>query len=79
MRDGVSRWLPQISRGTARASARKLAGRNPLQAPPVTPAPKTREVTRWLLTHPGNLDPADQARLDAATAQCPHVDDLATL
>jgi hypothetical protein len=49
----------------------------PLQAPPVTPAPKTREVTPWLLTHPGNLDPADQARLDAVTAQCPHLDDLA--
>jgi transposase len=69
----VERYVRQF-RG---ADGRSRAGRNPLQAPPVTPAPKTREVTRWLLTHPGNLDPADQARLDAATAQCPHLDDLA--
>jgi hypothetical protein len=53
------------------------ADRNPLQAPPAIPLPKTREVTRWLLTRPDNLGPADQARLDVATAQCPHLDDLA--
>jgi transposase len=69
----VERYVRQF-RG---ADGRGRAGRNPLQAPPAAPAPKTREVTRWLLTHPGNLDPADQARLDAATAQCPHLGDLA--
>ena len=69
----VERYVRQF-RG---ADGRSRAGRNPLQAPHAAPAPKTREVTRWLLTHPGNLDPADQARLDAATARCPHLDDLA--
>jgi transposase len=59
------------------ADGRSRAGRNPLQAPPAAPPPKTREVTRWLLTRPDNLDPADQARLDAATAQCPRLGDLA--
>jgi transposase len=69
----VERYVRQF-RG---ADGRSRAGRNPLQAPPAAPPPKTREVTRWLLTRPDNLDPADQARLDAATAQCPHLDDLA--
>ena len=69
----VERYVRQF-RGT---DGRSRAGRNPLQAPPAAPPPKTREVTRWLLTNPDNLDPADRERLDAATAQCPHLDDLA--
>ena len=69
----VERYVRQF-RG---ADGRSRACRNPLQAPPAAPPPKTREVTRWLLTHPDHLDPADQARLAAATDQCPHLDDLA--
>lgn len=69
----VGRYVRQF-RG---ADGRSRAGRNPLRAPPAAPPPKTREVTRWVLTRPDNLDPADQARLDAATARCPHLDDLA--
>ena len=59
------------------ADGRSRAGRNPRQAPPAAPPPKTRQVTRWLLTRPDHLDPASQARLDAARAQCPHLDALA--
>jgi transposase len=59
------------------ADGRSRAGRNPRQAPPAAPPPKTRQVTRWLLTRPDHLGPADQARLDAARAQCPHLDALA--
>ena len=46
----------------------------------VTPAPavpKTREITRWLLSRPGNLGDGDQARLAAVRAGCPHLDALA--
>ncbi len=48
--------------------------------PAITPAPavpKTREITRWLLSRPGSLDDGDQARLAAARARCPHLDALA--
>ena len=48
--------------------------------PAVTPAPavpKTRQITRWLLSRPGSLDDGDQARLAAARAGCPHLDALA--
>jgi transposase len=69
----VERYVRQF-RG---ADGRSRAGRGLRQAPPAAPPPKTREVTRWLLTRPDRLDPADQARLDAATSQCPHLDDLA--
>ena len=48
--------------------------------PAVTPAPavpKTRQITRWLLSRPGSLDADDQARLAAVRACCPHLDALA--
>jgi transposase len=48
--------------------------------PAVTPAPavpKTREITRWLLSRPASLDDDDQARIAAVRAGCPHLDALA--
>jgi transposase len=39
--------------------------------------PKTRQLTRWLLTCPDRLDPDDQAWLAAVKASCPHLDALA--
>ena len=45
------------------ADGRTRAGRNSRPAPAAPPAPKTRQVTRWLLTRPDRLDPDDQARL----------------
>ena len=59
------------------ADGRTRAGRAPRPAPAAPPAPKTRQVTRWLLTRPARLDPADQARLAAVKASCPHLDALA--
>ena len=56
---------------------RTRKGRNPRTAPAAPPAPKTRQVTRWLLTRPDHLDPDDQARLAAVRASCPHLDALA--
>ena len=69
----VERYVRQFR--TADGRTRK--GKAPRPAPAVPPAPKTRQVTRWLLTRPGRLDPADQARLAAAKASCPHLDALA--
>ena len=69
----VERYVRQFR--TADGRTRK--GRNPRQAPAAPPAPKTRQVTRWLLTRPGHLDPADQARLAAVRTSCPHLDALA--
>jgi transposase len=59
------------------ADGRTRAGRSPRPAPTAPPAPKTRHVTRWLLTRPDRLDPDDQARLTAVKASCPHLDALA--
>lgn len=59
------------------ADGRTRAGRNPRQAPASPPVPKTRQITRWLLTNPDRLDPDDQAGLAVTTARCPHLDALA--
>ena len=59
------------------ADGRTREGRNPRQAPAAPPAPKTRQITRWLLTRPDHLDPDEQARLAAVKTSCPHLDALA--
>ena len=47
-------------------------------APGPAPAvPKTRQITRWLLTHPGRLPADEKAQLEAIRARCPHTDALA--
>jgi transposase len=47
-------------------------------APPAAPAPpKTRDITRWITSHPDSLDHQDQDQLTAARARCPHLDTLA--
>jgi transposase len=47
-------------------------------APDPAPAvPKTRQITRWLLTRPDRLQADEQAQLAAIRARCPHIDALA--
>jgi transposase len=52
--------------------------RQALAAPGPAPAvPKTRQVTRWLLSRPDRLQAGEQAQLEAIRARCPHIDALA--
>jgi transposase len=47
-------------------------------APSPAPAvPKTRQITRWLLTRPDRLHADEQAQVQAIRARCPHIDALA--
>jgi transposase len=52
--------------------------RQALAAPGPAPAvPKTRQITRWLLTRPDRLRPEEQEQLGQITGRCPHIDALA--
>jgi transposase len=44
---------------------------------PPPPVPKTRQITRLLLTRPDHLQPDEQALFAGIRAQCPHLDSLA--
>jgi transposase len=45
------------------------------QPPPAVP--KTRQITRLLLTRPDHLKPEEQAQLEGILARCPHLNSLA--
>lgn len=52
--------------------------RQALAAPgPARVVPKTRQITRWLLTRPDRLQTDERAQLQAIRARCPHIDALA--
>ena len=59
------------------ADGRTRAGRAARPVPAATLVPKTRQITRWLLSRPDRLDPDDQAGLAVITACCTHLDALA--
>ena len=78
------RRAPRRTAGTG--LGRQRADRPPLvrpfrQAPaapgPAPAVPKTRQITRWLLTRPDHLPAGEQAQLQAIRARCPHIDALA--
>ena len=60
------------------ADGRTRAGRTSRLARAAPPVPKTRQITGWLLSRPGRLGPADQAKLAAIKASCPHLEALAS-
>jgi len=69
----VRRYVRQFRTAGGQAPASRTGQRAPAAPPP----PKTRQITRWLLSRPGHLDADDQAQLAAVTARCPHLDALA--
>ena len=68
----VERYVRQFRTADGRTRAAGTPA-GPAAPPPRRPA----QITRWLLTRPGHLDPDDQARLAAVKASCPHLDALA--
>jgi len=64
--------------GSVRTVRRHVAPFRQAAAPDPAPAvPRTRQITRWLLSRPEHLKPEEQARLDAIRASCPHINALA--
>ncbi len=65
--------------GSARTVRRYVAPfRQDTAAPDPAPAvPKARQITRWLLSRPENLQPEEQAQLATIRDRCPHIDALA--
>ena len=74
---GSLRAVQRYVRQFRAADGRTRAGKTTQPAPAAPPVPKTRQITRWLLSRPGSLDADDQARLAAIAAACPHLDALA--
>ena len=64
--------------GSVRTVRRYVAPFRQGAAPdPVPAVPKTRQITRWLLSNPEHLKPGEQAQLSAIRASCPHIGALA--
>jgi transposase len=67
-------------RGSVQAVARYVRPFRAMPAaPPPAPAvPKTRQITRWLLSRPDHLDDDERAQLADIQQRCPHLNALAT-
>jgi transposase len=50
---------------------------SPAAPPPAPAVPKTRQITRWLLSRTENLQPDEQEKLAAIRTRCPHINALA--
>jgi transposase len=61
---------------TVRRYTARSARRPPPPCPPPA-VPKTRQITRLLLTRPDHLELGEQAQLADIRARCPHIDALA--
>ena len=59
------------------AGSEQTAGGGGAAPGPAPAVPKTRQITRWLLTRPDHLQAGEQAQLDAIRARCPHIGALA--
>jgi transposase len=62
-------------RGSPQTVRRYLQPFRPTRSapPPAPAAPKIREVVRWILTKPDNLDPDQRQHLDRILARSPHL------
>jgi transposase len=65
--------------GSVQAVRRYVAPFRKTDAAPEPPpsVPKTRQITRLLLTRPDHLQPDERAQLAGTRAHCPHLDSLA--
>ena len=64
--------------GSVRTVRRYVAPFRQAAAPdPVPAVPRTRQITRRLLSNPEHLEPGEQAQLSAIRASCPHIGALA--
>jgi transposase len=67
-------WAGSVQTVRRYVAAFRKSGTAPEPPPAV---PKTRQITRLLLTRPDHLQPHEQAQLAGIRAQCPHLDSLA--
>ena len=64
-------------RGRYQTTREYLAPFRALTAAPPPPPPRVRDITGWMLRHPGSLNATEQASLQQIRQRCPHLDALA--